>query len=462
MRHHAAPQARSLTATLAGVSFGLWACRANSKHNNGRTAVRRQLHLLVIFLGLMLGTGTIQALAAPDCGENTGQKATGKPIPIGAVTSMSGIGSFKEADDAVRAYFDCVNANGGIRGRPISYHDSDDQSQLDIAAQAARKLVGDEGAYAMVGSMSFIECIANADYYRQQNVLEVGLGLPPQCYQSKNIAEINAGPRQSGIGAADYAHRVLGAKSVVCSIPKIPGSEYNCGGLEEWGKKAGVKVSSVYYDPMSIDVNSLTLQLLAAGADATMNYATDDIAARLLEAAQLQDAASKMKWTGPTAYYTVQFPRAIDAKYWNDRLWVNTELAPLDSQGKDNQNWIAVMNAYGGAAQRDSFSQGGYIAARVVVNAMLTIKDPDNVNRSTVTAAIQNMKPYETDILCQPWYWGGADAVQHNANHVTRTVTLHEGKWKTVEGCRAVPDPGLTSIEALEKNLGIKISDQLQ
>jgi branched-chain amino acid transport system substrate-binding protein len=440
----------------------LWPQRANSKHNEGRTTVNRQINLLVIFMGLILGAATVQAQAAPDCGQNTGQKATGKPIPIGAVTSMSGIGSFKQADDAVRAYFDCVNANGGIHGRPISYHDADDQSQLDIAAQAARKLVGDDGVYAMVGSMSFIECIVNADYYRQENVLEVGLGLPPQCYQSKNIAEINAGPRQSGIGAADYAHRVLGAKSVVCSIPKIPGSEYNCGGLEEWGKKAGVKVVSIYYDPMSLDVNSLSLELLGAKADATMNYATDDIAARLLEAAQQQDAAAKMKWTGPTAYYTVQFPRAIDAKYWNDRLWVNTELAPLDSRGKDNQNWIAVMDAYGGAAQRDSFSQGGYVAARVVVNAMLTIKDADSINRGTVTAAVQNMKPYETDILCQPWYWGGADATQHNANHVTRTVTIHEGKWKSVEGCRAVPDPGLAPIEALEKKLGIKISDQLQ
>ena len=81
MRHHAAPQARSLTATLAGVSFELWACRADLKHNNGRTAVRRQLHLLVIFLGLMLGAGTIQALAAPDCGENTGQKGDGQTDP---------------------------------------------------------------------------------------------------------------------------------------------------------------------------------------------------------------------------------------------------------------------------------------------------------------------------------------------------------------------------------------------
>ena len=47
---------------------------------------------------------------------------------------MSGIGSFKEADDAVRAYFDCVNANGGIHGWRITYHDEDDQSQLDAAA----------------------------------------------------------------------------------------------------------------------------------------------------------------------------------------------------------------------------------------------------------------------------------------------------------------------------------------
>ena len=73
---------------------------------------------------------------------------------------------------------------------------------------------------------------------------------------------------------------------------------------------------------------------------------------------------------------------------------MNAELAPLDSKGKDNQNWIAVMDAYGGKALRDSFSQAGYIAARVAVRAMLTIKNPNNINRNTVTAAIQNMTPY--------------------------------------------------------------------
>jgi len=423
--------------------------------------MKRTFIFVAAALALAVTLGAAPAFAKPDCGENTGKKATGKPIPIGGVTSMSGIGSFKEADEAAEAYFKCVNDNGGIHGRPITYHDEDDQSQLDVAAQAAKKLVGDEGVDVLIGSTSFIECIPNANYYIKEGVLEIGLGIPPQCYQSKNIAEINAGPRQSGIGGADYARRVLGAKSLVCSIPKFPGSDYSCGGLEEWGKKYGVKVTSIYSDPVSPDYSSLVLQFLATGADAIMIYGTDDTGARILDAAEQQDAAAKMKWTAPTSFYTVRFPKAVDSKYWNDRLWINTELAPLDSKGKDNQNWIAVMDAYGGKSLRDSFSQAGYIAARIAVNAMLTIKNADDINRKTVTAAIQNMKPYETDILCQPWYWGGPEATEHNANHVTRTVGLHNGQFKNLEGCVNDADPGLANIEALEKKLGIKVNDQV-
>ena len=70
--------------------------------------MKSAVRLLAVFAIAILAGFVSQAQAAPDCGENTGRKATGKPIPIGAVTTMSGIGSFKEADDAVRAYFDCV------------------------------------------------------------------------------------------------------------------------------------------------------------------------------------------------------------------------------------------------------------------------------------------------------------------------------------------------------------------
>ena len=44
---------------------------------------------------------------------------------------------------------------------------------------------------------------------------------------------------------------------------------------------------------------------------------------------------------------------------------------------------------------------------------------------------------------------------------MTRTVKIHDGKWKNVEGCVADADPGLATIEALEKKEGIKINDQV-
>jgi branched-chain amino acid transport system substrate-binding protein len=401
------------------------------------------------------------AFAKPDCGMNTGKPATGKPIPIGAVTSASGIGSFEEADLAAKAFFDCVNANGGINGRPVAYHDEDDQSKLDVAAQAAKKLVEDDGDYILIGSTSFIECIANSKYYIQQNILEIGLGIPPQCYESKNIAELNAGPRQSAIGAIDYARRKLGIKSAVCLSYKLPGVDYTCGtpsspgGVYNWAKHFGIKELSIYPDPSSPDFNSMALQVLQTGYDGVQALFVDDAGAQLLGAVEQQDGAAKMKWTAPTSWYTVRFPGAIDTKYWNDRVWINTEAGSLEGKGKDNQNWLAVMDAYGPKVLKDTFSQMGYIAARIAVREMLTIKNPDDINRATVTKAVQNMKPYYTDILCGPWYWGGPDATQHQANHITRTVTIHDGKFKYVEGCYPDADPDLGPIIAIEKKLGI-------
>jgi branched-chain amino acid transport system substrate-binding protein len=98
----------------------------------------------------------------------------------------------------------------------------------------------------------------------------------------------------------------------------------------------------------------------------------------------------------------------------------------------------------------------------VAVREMLTITDPDKITRDTVTAAIQNMKPYETDILCGPWYWGGPEATRHQPNHITQTVTVHDGKFKYVEGCFPVLDPDLGPTVEIEKKLGInkKFNDE--
>jgi hypothetical protein len=44
--------------------------------------MKSAVRLLAVFAAVMLAGFVAQAQAAPDCGENTGKKATGKPIPM--------------------------------------------------------------------------------------------------------------------------------------------------------------------------------------------------------------------------------------------------------------------------------------------------------------------------------------------------------------------------------------------
>lgn len=89
--------------------------------------------------------------------------------------------------------------------------------------------------------------------------------------------------------------------------------------------------------------------------------------------------------------------------YWKDRLVVNLEFAPIDSSGPDNLNWRVVMSKYAARTDtRDAFSQGGYLAARTITQALLTLK-PDQTNRQTVNDAIPRVRNVKSDMLCHPF-----------------------------------------------------------
>ena len=118
-----------------------------------------------------------------DCGLGTGEAATGDPIVIGAVVGATGPADFSSASKGAQAYFDCVNANGGINGRPIQYIVEDDGWDAEKAVTVAKKLVEDDNVVGMVGSTSFVECAANAEYYSEQGVAVIaGVGVPRECF----------------------------------------------------------------------------------------------------------------------------------------------------------------------------------------------------------------------------------------------------------------------------------------
>jgi len=405
-----------------------------------------------LFLTLM---SAFAAHAAASCGDNSGKPATGEPIVIGAITGKTGPDDFSNSTKAAKAYFDCLNANGGIKGRPVKYLVEDDQWNPEIAAQLAAKLVNDEKAVLMVGNSSYVECGANAEFYKKAGILVVaGVGVPRECYFAENYAPTNAGPRVSMLGAMGYALDNLNAKSVVCIGPNIPNvGTWSCDGVMLLAKEKGFAAQTILMDPGSADATSIILQAASSKPDVIVLGLSKGVAVPLLTAAEEQGLNQTITFLSAASAYDLSVPATIGSG-WDDKFYVNMEFNDLNADTPDNRNWLAVMDQYGQKSDpRDTFAQAGYLAARIAEKALMTL-DPSNINRETVSAAVRQIKDFKSDIFCAPWYFGDGQP-RHNANSTTRMAVSEGGKWKVVSDCAPSPDPELKDIRAFEKSAGI-------
>jgi branched-chain amino acid transport system substrate-binding protein len=401
-----------------------------------------------------LATVPAAAADAPKCGLSNGKAASGQPIEIGAIVGKTGPADFSGSAQAAAAYFNCVNANGGINGRPIRYSVEDDQWNPETATQVAAKLVNDTKVVGMVGNSSFVECATNAKFYESSNVLVIaGVGVPRDCFHSKNIAPTNGGPRMSNIGAAQYMHDDLHVKRLVCIGPNIPNvGDWSCGGIEAYGKSVGMEVKTILFDPGSLDATSLILQAMAFKPDAIDFNTPKELGIPLYAAAEQQDLGGKVYITAPTSHYDASVPKAI-GPYWSKggRVFIQLELEPLDKHGGDIDNWHAVLDKYGKPSdQRNTFSQAGYLAALGATQALLKL-DPAKIDRASVAEAFRNIKGLKTDVSCSPWYFGPGD--EHNATHAGSVAEIKDDVFVTRRSCFAVLDPDYAGILKMEKDL---------
>jgi branched-chain amino acid transport system substrate-binding protein len=101
-------QFAAIVALLAGLAVFVAACGGGDDNGGGGAAKETS-------------TPAKQAAAGPTakCGLGNGQKATGEPIMIGALATKQPGTDFSEIPRTTEAYFNCVNDNGGINGRPV-------------------------------------------------------------------------------------------------------------------------------------------------------------------------------------------------------------------------------------------------------------------------------------------------------------------------------------------------------
>jgi branched-chain amino acid transport system substrate-binding protein len=392
------------------------------------------------------------------CGTKPGVKATGSPINIGTIDTHQPGTDFTDGPNMINAYFSCVNDNGGVNGHPLKLFVQLDQTQPSQVAAAAKKLVQSDHVVAINGVFDLLECTIDQAYWKQLGVFEMDAGIAPECWSTPNSAAVNMGPRYSSDGAVQYALNTLHAKKIVFVQSNVPGTGYIAGGPAALAKAAGVPITQMTENVPINDANSVALNLVnAAGptGSVVLNF-TPPEALVILQAAQKLGLENRVKsWGCSTPCNTDFLAKALGPK-WNHKLFVNAELTSTDDHnGPEMQLYKAILAKYGSsvAGGIGSFSQMGFVLGKFLTQALMTVKGPYTMK--SVNAAIQGIKDYKTEMLCDPWTYG--KVALHIPNHTDYTTTPENGKMITAQGCTNISsaDPQIAQYLAAAKAAGI-------
>ncbi|HEX4010739.1 MAG TPA: ABC transporter substrate-binding protein [Solirubrobacteraceae bacterium] len=379
------------------------------------------------------------------CGPKPGVKATGSPIALGAINVKQPGTDFTDISNMAAAYFTCVNNNGGVNGHPVKLYAVTDQTNPSQIAADAKQLVQSDHVLGIAGTSDIIECSINSAYWQKLGFKVIAAGIAPECYSTPNYADVNMGPRYSSDGAAQYviAH---GAKKIVFDQSNVPGTSYNVGGVIAVAKAANVPETSLTENVPIQDANAVAIKEVDdAGSDGAvvLNF-TPPEALVILQAAQKLGLENRVKmWACSTPCNTDFLAKALGPK-WEGHFFVNAELTDVDVTNTPTVNlYKGILKQYGSAVSGGigSFSQMGFTIAEIATHALETVKGPYTVK--SVNQAFENVKNYNTGMLCEPWTYG--PYALHIANNVDYTVTPKNGQMVVAQGCTPISavDPGI-------------------
>ena len=380
------------------------------------------------------------AVNTSQCGTKPGVKATGTPIPLGAIATNQPGTSFTDIPNMAAAYFACVNANGGINGHPIKLYIETEQTKPAQIAADAKQLVQTDHVVGIVGNTSHPRV-----HDRPQLLGEARLsssltpGSRPSATSTPNSAAVNMGPRYSSDGAVQYALSQHVSK-VVFDQSNVPGTGYIAAGPAALAAAAHTPIVQLTENVPISDANSVAIkEVNDAGPNGAviLNF-TPPEALVILQAAQKLGLEDHVKlWGCSTPCNTDFLAKALGPK-WNHKLFVNAELTPPDVTNTPKMAlYKAILAQYGqigvrrrGQLQPDGLRRGGDHGARAGVGQG-RVHGGERQRRDQ-----GGVKDFNTGMLCQGWTYGNYP--MHIPNNVDYTTTPDNGQMVTAQGCTPI------------------------
>ncbi len=345
--------------------------------------------------------GVVTALAA---GTALAQKkydfgADDKEIKLGHINPYSGPASaYGAIGKSIGAYFDKVNAEGGVNGRKIKFITLDDGYNPAKTVEQTRKLVEQEEVLLVFQALGTPSNTAIHKYMNDKKVPQLfnetgatkwgdpknfpwTMGYQPS-YQS-----------ESKVFAAHIMETKPNAKIAILYQNDDYGKDYLKGFEDGLGEKGKTKiVSKLTYEVTDPTVDSQMVSLKASGADTFFNITTPKFAAQAIK------KAAELGWK-PTHYLnsvsssvaSVLVPAGVEASVGIYTAgYIKDPTDPQFQKGKEWDDWVAYMKKYHPTgSMTDNFNVYGYTVAQLMVQVLK--QAGDDLTRANVMKQAANL-----------------------------------------------------------------------
>ena len=332
----------------------------------------------------------VAALVAVGCGRED-DDGGGDPgisdeeIKIGGSYPFSGPASaYRSIAEGAKAYFDLVNAEGGVDGRKIKFITLDDAYEPPKAVENARRLIEQEQVFALFNTLGTPNNVAIWDYVNEKKVPHLYVATGASLWG----ANVEAHPWTIGWqpdyvseakAYADYLDKKNPDAKVAVLYQNDAFGKDLLGGFEKAIKGTDIEiVADESYEVTDPTVASQMAKLADSDADTFLNITTPKFGAQAIAAAHKLGwdvlhivnnvSASKLLVLEPAGLDASQ--GLISTAYYKD---------PASGQWDDDpamREYKSAMRKYSRANPDDPFCIFGWGAAQTLVEALNGMEEP--------------------------------------------------------------------------------------
>jgi branched-chain amino acid transport system substrate-binding protein len=238
----------------------------------------------------LLATGVAVALVVSACGSG-GSKAsapgiTATSVTIGSHQPLTGVAApgYDEIAPASKAYFDYINAAGGINGRTINYTFLDDGYNPTNTVTDVHKLVEQDKVFAIFNGLGTPTHEAVVPFLTQQKVPDLFVASGCLCWNAPTTAPETFGWQTDytveGKILGQYVAKNFAGKKIAIFAQNDDFGTDGIKGLEDEIPASSI-VSTQRYDPTNIKITPQVQALQASGAQVVISFSVPAFTALL-------------------------------------------------------------------------------------------------------------------------------------------------------------------------------------